>query len=94
MHLSDNQFSTLKEIGDLIEQKLFDPQFLLDWHAWFHREEPFDQDMHESDRDEIEKAWLSRFASGEHDAMSQTPAYIGELFFCLGAPYLCVQYAQ
>jgi hypothetical protein len=37
------QFNTLYDIAQMIKEKMLDPQSVLDYHAWLHREEPFDQ---------------------------------------------------
>ena len=70
------QYQTLYDIAEMIKKELLDPQTVLDYHAWLHREEPFDQAAHERERSNIEDAWRDRFDAPEHDAMSQTPAYM------------------
>jgi hypothetical protein len=77
IHLANAyQYNTLHDIAKLIQDKLLDPQNILDFHAWLHREEPFDEETHEAQRDAIETAWRDRYAGHEHDAMSQTPVYM------------------
>jgi hypothetical protein len=70
------QYNTLHDVAKLIQEKLLDPQNILDFHAWLHREEPFDDKKHEAQRDTIETAWRDRYAGHEHDAMSQSPVYM------------------
>jgi hypothetical protein len=72
------QYSTLQEIAERIKEKLFDPASVLDFHAWLHREEPFNEQAHESVQKRVEDAWWTRFAAREHDAMSQMPTYISQ----------------
>ena len=44
------QYNTLYDIAQMIKKELLDPQSILDFHAWLHREEPFDSNAHESQR--------------------------------------------
>ena len=70
------QYRTLYDIAQMIKDKLLDPQSILDYHAWLHREEPFDEASHESQRESLESAWRDRFDAPEHDGMSQTPLFM------------------
>ena len=70
------QYNTLYDVAQMIKKKMLGPQSVLDYHAWLHREEPFDQGIHESQREIIESAWRNRFDGQEHDAMSQAPPFM------------------
>ena len=72
------QYGTLQEIAERIKEKLFDPTSVMDFHAWLHREEPLDTEQHDAELERVEDAWRQRFAAREHDAMSQTPAYVAD----------------
>ena len=77
IHLANAyQYSTLYDIAQMIKDKVLDPQSVLDFHAWLHREEPFDRVAHENQRADLEDAYRDRFDGREHDLMSQMPAFL------------------
>ena len=47
-------YNTLHDVAEMVRHKLLDPQSILDFHEWVHREEPFDLEVHEAQRNEIE----------------------------------------
>jgi hypothetical protein len=77
IHLANAyQFNTLYDIAQMIKDKVLDPQSVLDFHARLHREEPFDQTAHESQREHLEDGFRDRFDASLHDPMSQMPAFL------------------
>ena len=57
---------------------MLDPQSIVEFNTWFHREDPPCEELHEKLLEGIEKAWHQRFSAPEHDDMSQVPAYLAE----------------
>ena len=70
------QYKLLPEIAKLIEDDVLDPQSIMDFNAWYHMEEPPNQQLHDEMVEGIEKEWHARFSDRKHDDMSQVPAYI------------------
>ena len=70
------QYKLLPEIAKLIEEDILDPQHIMDFNAWVHHESPPNQNLHDELISGVEKDWYGRFASRDHDDMSQIPGYI------------------
>ena len=72
------QYKLLPEIAQLIEDDVLDPQNIMDFNEWFHRQHPPDENLHKELLPEIEADWRGRYADPKHDDMSQVPEYIAQ----------------
>ena len=70
------QYGTLQEIADKIAEGLLRVQEVLDYEAWAHKEDPLLPEQHAEFLPRAESEWRSRYASREHDRMSQVPAHL------------------
>ena len=72
------QYKLLPEIAKLIEDEILDPQSIMDFNEWFHRQSPPDERLHQELLSGVGSDWRGRFADPKHDDMSQVPAYIAQ----------------
>ena len=72
------QYKLLPEIAKLIEDDILDPQSIMDFNEWFHRQSPPDETLHQELLPGVESDWRSRYADAKHDDMSQVPSYIAQ----------------
>ena len=67
------QYGTLIDIANAIRDKLFDPEAVLDFHAWVCREECFREEQHILAQVANEIAWANRYSEPVYNDMSYTP---------------------
>ena len=72
------QFGTLASIAQKISKGLLDPKCVLEYQSWLHEEEPLAPELHEEQKEGLEKEWWSRLADPSHHGMSTTPVYLTE----------------
>ena len=72
------QYKLLPEIAQLIEDDVLDPQSIMDFNEWFHRQEPPDEHLHQELLPQVEADWRGRYSDPKHDDMSQVPEYIAQ----------------
>ena len=72
------QYKLLPEIAKLIEDDILDPQSIMDFNEWFHRQCPPDDNLHQELLSGVETDWRGRVADTKHNDMSQVPGYIAQ----------------
>ena len=77
MHLvSAYQHKTLREIAELIKEKVLSIQDFTDYYTALHQEDHCDQDKHFQMEPELEKRWSEHNKGPDGDRLCQLPAYM------------------
>ena len=72
------QYSTLQEIAERLEKNMISKEDLAQFQAWFHKEDPPDDEEHAKFEHKVYEEWQSRFASKEHEGLTTVPAFLAE----------------
>ena len=66
----------VQEVASLIEQELLQPEKLLEYHQWLHREEHFDLGAHMDIEKKVKEEWFLNWPTANYDELAILPSLV------------------